>query len=195
MAATQLDPSVTSGQPRKDPPRVSPRPKRYALVALAVLAGSGAGAALGEIHRNARTPPPPAQPRIRTYETNGFRTFTSTRRIMAAPFTLERLNVTGHGGTAVIEWYAGSWSALANTGTEAVALYLDGGELAATVAGGNGGEYHARAGLLRWIGPLSPGRHVVSVRLVSSTGPVALPLTVARRPVQEGVNVTEHVRE
>jgi hypothetical protein len=133
------------------------------------------------------------QPNIHTYETRAFHTFRVTRRIAGAPYTLDRLAVTGHGGTAVIEWYTGSWSPLVSPATNAVALYLDGSELAETVAGGRGGEYDARAGILRWVGPLGVGSHIVSVRLESSTGAVALPLVVAHAPVQVGVDVTEHV--
>jgi hypothetical protein len=166
----------------------------FTLVALAVLAGSGVGAALGEIHRNAKTPAPPPQARLHTFETDSIQTFHVTRAIVKAPFTLERLSVTGHGGTAVIDWYCGSWSPLVNNATDAVALYIDGSEVAETVAGGQGGEHDARAGILRWVGPLGTGPHVVSVQLSSSTGPVALPLVVGGSPVQEGVDVTEHAR-
>jgi hypothetical protein len=193
MAPTQLDPPPTHIPPDA-PSSAAPIRTRYAVIFLAILAGSGVGAAIGEIHRNATSPAPPVQPRFLTYQTDQARTFYASRRIASAPFMLQRLRVTGHGGTAVIEWYAGAWSPLVYNGTEGAALYLDGVEIAETVAGGRGGEYDARDAVLRWIGPMSAGPHVVSVRLVQSNGAVALPVTVAGRPVQEGVSVTEYVR-
>jgi hypothetical protein len=168
---------------------------RYAtaLVILAVLAGSGVGAAMGEIHRNVETPAARNQPVVRPYETETVHTFHTSRQIARAPFTLEQLSVIGHGGTTVIEWYTGAWSPLVENATEAVALYLDGSELAETVAGGRGGEFDARAGVLRWVGPLAPGPHVVSVKVVQLNGAVMLPLAVANGPVQEGISVTEYI--
>lgn len=194
MTVTEIKPPA--GRPRQPDSRQRMSQPRYVLtlVALAILAGSGLGAGLGEIHRNAKTPRSPVQRPIRTFQTNSIHTFRVARRIAKAPFMLERMNVTGHGGTAVVEWYCGSWSPLVASATDSVSLSIDGTEVAETVAGGRGGEYDARAGILRWVGTLSTGPHVVSVQLESSTGPVALPLVVAGAPVQEGVDVTEHVR-
>jgi hypothetical protein len=164
----------------------------WALVALSVLAGSGVGAALGEVHRNATTPAPPAQSALHTYEMRSVRTFPRTHTVPHAPVTLERVAVTGHGGAAVIEWHTGSWSTLTRNGTAAVAVEIDGRDVVETVASFLGGAYSARAGIARWVGPLSAGPHVVTVRLVRASGPVALPLVVGGAPVAEGVDVTEH---
>jgi hypothetical protein len=152
------------------------------------------GAGLGEIHRDATSPSPPVKPPIRTYETHSIHTFHVTRRIAKAPFTLERLAVAGHGGSAVIEWYCGSWSSLAANATDAVGIYLDGTEVAETVKGGRGGEYDTRAGILRWVGTLTARPHIILVRLEQSTGPVALPLVLAGSRVQEGAEVIENAQ-
>lgn len=169
---------------------------RYLLVltSLAIAAGSGVGAAVGQFHRNATTRVPPAQPLIRTFVASSMRTFYASREIKAAPVTVDRFSFLGHGGAAVIEWYCGAWSPLTSPATEVVALYLDGNVLVDSVFGGKGGEYDTRAGVLRWVGPLPPGAHVVSIRLRRATGPLAMPIVVGGGPVQEGVSVTEHVR-
>jgi hypothetical protein len=183
-------------RPMTGPNRQRMLPTRYVIIlaVVACLAGSGVGAALGEIHRNATAPKPPKQLQLRTYETRRIQAFHSTRRIVRSPTTLERLRVVGHGGVAEIEWYCGSMSSFAPRSTDAVTLNIDGAELAETVVGARGGEYDARAGILRWVGSLSVGPHIVSITLVRTHSPIALPLVVGPSPVQEGVNVAEHVR-
>jgi hypothetical protein len=161
------------------------------FLAFAALAGGGIGAAAGEIHRNATTP---RSPQVRTFEKSSFHTFRAPRVLSGAPLLLSTLHVRGHGGTAVIDWYAGSWSSLAPQASDAVGLFLDGAEVAETVAAGAGGVHYARPGILRWVGHLSRGPHVVSLQLVQATGPLVLPMVVDGVPIDDGLVVTEHVR-
>jgi len=159
---------------------------RYAviLVVLAAVSGGGLGVGLAAMRRHRTSG--------RVYDSRVSHAFTATRRIGLAPQAVDSISVTGHGGTAEIEWYCGAWSSLSARGSSAVSLLLDGRPLADAVLGGPGGKWNARPAVLRWMGRLAPGRHVVSVRLERAVGVTALPLVVDHVPVVEGLDVTEH---
>jgi hypothetical protein len=162
------------------------RPAAALAIALGVLTGAGTGVIVAALLK-------PAGDRV--YVSSSQRTFTESRRVSGEHrnMLVRQVRITSHGGTARVEWSNGAVSPLTQRSTVRIGLYVDGKQLAATLAAGRTGTYETRPSGLVWVGRLPSGSHDIQVRVLRAEGAFLIPRASPTRPVADSLAITEHV--
>ena len=155
------------------------------LATVAVVAGV-AGAAVAPSESS-------STPRVRfSYHQD---TFTRSRRPVLAggrPLVVQHLPIVAHGGTVAIQWYDGAWAPHRPSIGSYAGIWVDDKERSSGLIGANTGRFETRPAVVMWTGQLTPGRHVVEVRVTRSDPGFLLPQASPATPVVDGVYVTEY---